>query len=264
MFVYLEKKRGNIKNHGFRGFDRGDLPKPGGHKQIYNLQSPIFNLKKGALTVNSQQLSAISILMAAMLLISGCESFRYAATEAQKENAWLHREVCAAAAETAVDENASQRLCDLTSLAHGQSGAFVMDYGLPEVASNSRCAINPSGLTATSPSQGRSFWPLAEGEFQEVLTRAKHDSMQKPDIFEMADGLMEHGIALAGLVGGVYGLRIAGYLKQAREKSKALKEIVEGNELFKQLYPEQANRFKEAQQKQSPLTKQIVTHLKAG
>jgi hypothetical protein len=51
-------------------------------------------------------------------------------------------------------------------------------------------------------------------------------------------------------------------LRQAREKSAALKEIVAGNELFKQLYPEQAERFKEAQAKQSAATKQIVTELK--
>ena len=69
---------------------------------------------------------------------------------------------------------------------------------------------------------------------------------------------MELGIALVGWFGGVYGIRIAGYLRTAREKSKALKEIVQGNELFKQLWPEQADRFKEAQRKQSPATKKIV------
>ena len=86
----------------------------------------------------------------------------------------------------------------------------------------------------------------------------------KPDVFELADGLMELGIALAGLVGGAYGIRIARYLKQAREKSRALKEIVAGNELFKQLWPEHADRFKEAQRKQTPPTRQIVTQLKTG
>ena len=88
--------------------------------------------------------------------------------------------------------------------------------------------------------------------------------MRKPDVWVLADGAMELGIALAGLVGGVYGLRIAGYLKQAREKSKALKEIVAGNELFKQLWPGQAYRFKESHRKQSPPTQRIVTQLKAG
>jgi hypothetical protein len=88
--------------------------------------------------------------------------------------------------------------------------------------------------------------------------------MRKPDVFELADGVMELGIAIAGLVGGIYGIRIAAYLRAAREKSKALKEIVAGNELFKQLWPEQADRFKEAQRKQSAATKKIVTAVRTG
>ena len=192
-----------------------------------------------------KQLLVISLL--GVLCFCGCDGLRYAATEAQKENAWLHSRVCAAAAETAVDERASEELCGLTVLANSQSEAFVVDYRLPE---------NPSGLTATSPWQGRSF--------EEVLSQAKADSIRKPDVWVLADGAMELGIAIAGLVGGVYGIRVAGYLKQAREKSRAIKEIVAGNELFKQLWPEQADRFKDAQRKQSPPTKAIVTQLKAG
>ena len=84
---------------------------------------------------------------------------------------------------------------------------------------------------------------MAGGEL--LAQAAKQDSMRKPDVWMLADGAMELGIALAGLVGGVYGLRIAGYLKDAREKFKALKEVVAGNELFKQLWPEHADRFKE-------------------
>ena len=87
---------------------------------------------------------------------------------------------------------------------------------------------------------------------------------QKENAWVLAEGAMELGIAIAGLVGGVYGIRIAAYLRAAREKSKAIKEIVEGNELFKQLWPEQADRFKEAQRKQSAATKKIVTQLKVG
>ena len=212
--------------------------------------------------MNSQQLTVISkphvgwavptiiltiVTLSGMLCLSGCEGFRYAATDAQKENAWLHGQVCGAAANAAVDENASQRLCDLTTLAHEQSTAFVADYGLPK-----------------NPLPASRYSPLAGGELREVLSQAKADSLMKPDVFELADGVMELGIALAGLVGGAYGIRIARYLKQAREKSRALKEIVAGNELFKKFWPEQADRFKESHRKQSPETKQIVTQLKAG
>ncbi|MHC5138502.1 MAG: hypothetical protein ACYSOF_01210 [Planctomycetota bacterium] len=181
--------------------------------------------------MNSQQLAVISVLLLTILCLCGCEGLRYAATEAQKQNAWLHREVCAAAADASIDEEASPEL------QYSQSGT---GFGPVNHGQDDRAILGA------------------------VAMQARADSLRKPDVFELADGAIELGIAIAGLVGGVYGLRIAGYLKQAKEKSKALKEIVEGNELFKQLWPEQADRFKEAQQKQSPATKQIVTELKTG
>ncbi len=191
------------------------------------------------LPVRSKQLSVISLAACIMLLLCGCDGFRFAATEAQKQNAWLHEQVCAMAAETAADENVSSQLCGLTALAHQQSEAFVIDYGLPE----SMPALSNAEALAIS---------------------AAADAARRPDVWTLADSAMELGIALAGLVGGVYGVRIAGYLKTAREKSKALKEIINGNELFKQLYPEQSDLFKEAQRKQSPATQQLVTEVKVG
>jgi len=211
---------------------------------------------KGALPVNRKQLSKNSVLMAVILLFSGCEGFRYAATEAQKENAWLHTQVCAAAADTAVKENASQNLCGLTAMAHEQSTAFVADYGLPEF-------ISSPPAKGEYPEGGRGLGSSGD-EIKTIISQAKTDALRKPDAWTLADSAMELGMALAGLLGGAYGIRIAGAIKTAREKSKALQEIVAGNELFKQLYPEHADRFKEAQQKQSPQTKQLVSQLKAG
>ena len=182
-----------------------------------------------------KQLSVISLL--ALFCLCGCEGFRYAATEAQKENAWLHRQVCAAAADAAVDEGVSSELCELTELAHDQSTAFVADYGLPKA-------------------------PPEIENAESVVSQAMADSTQKPDARVLAEGAMDLGIAIAGLIGGVYGIRIAAYLRTAREKSKALKEIVAGNELFKQLWPEQADRFKDAQHRQSPATQKIVAMAK--
>jgi hypothetical protein len=178
------------------------------------------------------------------VMVSGCGGVRFAATEAQKENAWVHSKVCAMAQETAADEGASEGLCGLTGLAAAQSEAFVLDYGLPE----------------HTPETEDVQAVLSEGAA--IAETAKADSARRPDVWSVADGAMELGIALAGLLGGVYGTRAAGFLRQAREKSAALKEIIAGNELFKQLYPEQAERFKEAQAKQSAATKQIVTELK--
>jgi hypothetical protein len=191
------------------------------------------------------------------MLLSGCEGFRYAATEAQKENAWLHTQVCAEAADAAEKENASPDLCELTAQAHEQSTAFVADYGVPDTFATGY----PHGQA--DPSAALGTW-LDRATLQTVTAQAKADSLRKPDAWALADSAMELGIALAGLLGGAYGIRIAGAIKTAREKSKALQEIVTGNELFKQLYPEHADRFKTAQQKQSPETKQLVTQLKAG
>jgi hypothetical protein len=188
-----------------------------------------------------------------VVFFSGCEGFRYAATEAQKENAWLHKEVCAAAENTAAEENASQRLCDLTATAHEQSTVFVADYGLPLRQAQGRPQTMYHGQAQ-----------LDRAALETVTAQAKADSLRKPDTWALADSAMELGIALAGLVGGVYGIRITRYLRQAREKSKALKEIVAGNELFKQLWPEQVQRFKDAQQKQSPATQKLVAEFKAG
>lgn len=204
--------------------------------------------------MNSQQLSVIqrwhlqSQLVGVLLVLfclSGCDSLRFAATEAQKQNAWLHRQVCTSAADTAEDEKASQQLCGLTALAAQQSDAFVTDYGLPQ--------------SPKLPSDVDTL--LAEGPA--VATAAQTDAAKRPDVWTLADSALELGIALAGLVGGVYGVRIAGYLKTTRDKSKALKEIIDNNELFKQLYPEQADRFKETQQKQSPATRKLVSAVKA-
>jgi hypothetical protein len=213
------------------------------------------------LSVSSKQLGVIGFFMGVLLCFCGCAEFRYAATEAQKENAWLHERVCAMAAETAVGENTSAQLCGLTELAHAQSTAFVMDYGLPQSLTGQS---SQADLGSENPLPPSGYSPLAGGELNDILAQAKADSARRPDVWSLADHAMELGIALAGLVGGVYGVRIAGYLKTAREKSAALKEIVTGNELFKQLYPEQASRFKEAQQQQSATTQKLVTELKAG
>ena len=67
---------------------------------------------------------------------------------------------------------------------------------------------------------------------------------------------------MAGLLGGVYGIRIAGALQQAGRKSKALKEIVQGNEIFKRQNAEATVAFKSAQIGQSLQTKQIVAAIK--
>ena len=90
-----------------------------------------------------------------------------------------------------------------------------------------------------------------------------NDMPQKVDLWDVADGVIDIGIGIAALFSGAAGIRIAAGLKTARDKSKALKEIIEANELFKKNNPESAKNFKAAQsQTQSDTTKVIVAGMK--
>ena len=70
-------------------------------------------------------------------------------------------------------------------------------------------------------------------------------------------------IAISALVGGVYGTRAVRFLKEAKDKSKALQEIIQGNELFKKQNPQSADTFKQAQTLQSTETRKIVAEIKS-
>ena len=185
------------------------------------------------------------VLLAGLFLLCGCESLRFAATEAQKENAWVHCRTAQLAAESAKAEDVSRELEQLTLLSAKQSQAFVADTGVP--------AVLPDALSVEEV--------LTEANF-ELAGVAADDASMRPDAWELADSAMELGIAIAGLLGGVYGIKFASYLKQARDKSKALKEIVENNEFLKQTSSEVSDVFKKAQSRQSVETKQIVTAIK--
>lgn len=187
-----------------------------------------------------------NVWLATLLFVCGCGDFRFPATEAQKQNAWLHLRTTQLTAEQAADETASQTLQGLAGLSAEQSQAFVADYGLPQEV--------PSGASAEQI--------LASAEA--IARQARADGARRIDPWSTADGLLELGIGLAGLVGGAWGLRAAAFLKQAREKSQALKEIIQGNEIFKQIHADSAEAFKQAQKNQSPATRQLVTELKAA
>lgn len=82
------------------------------------------------------------------------------------------------------------------------------------------------------------------------------------DAWAVADGLFELGAGIAGLFGGACAARLVRAVDQARTKSKALREIVEGNELFKKRNPSLATDFKQAHDGQSNQTRQLVASLK--
>jgi hypothetical protein len=180
-----------------------------------------------------------------VLLLAGCDSLRFAPSEQQKQNAWLHNRTAIAAAETARAENSSEKLQSLSGLSELQSRAFTFYFGLPKEF--------PKAASAEEI--------LAESNWQ-LANTAVQQSGDRPDAWQVADSAMELGIGICALLGGVYGTRAVGFLKDAKAKSKALQEVIAGNELFKKNNQPQVAAFKQAQQNQSPATRQIVAEMK--
>jgi hypothetical protein len=187
----------------------------------------------------------VATLILSCLLLVGCESLRFAPTETQKQNAWLHNRTTTIAADTAKTQGASGKLQALTRLSKLQSGACISYYGLPKEL--------PQADTAEEV--------LAESNFQLAQT-ALAESAERPDAWQVADNVFELAIGISALLGGVYGTRAVRFLKGARTRSKALQEIITGNELFKSQHTDQAGAFKKAHQKQSPQTRQLVAQMK--
>ncbi|UCG56841.1 MAG: hypothetical protein JSU70_18485 [Phycisphaerales bacterium] len=186
------------------------------------------------------------MLFAFAVLVGGCDSLRLAPSLQQKQNAWLHNRTATVAAETARAENTSEKLQTLTRLGELQSRAFTVDYGLPD-------EFPPAETVEDILAQ--SSWQLAE--------TATVQSADRPDPWQVADSMLELGIGICGLLGGVYGTRAVRFLRQTKTKSQALKEIITGNELFKKQNSSQAASFKQAHANQSAPTRQIVAEVKA-
>lgn len=186
-------------------------------------------------------------IIAGVLLLSGCESLRLGVNEGQKENAWLHNRTAAAAAQVADAQEASSELQDLTELSELQSQAFTAYFGRPKQY--------PPAQTLDD---------ILDESNRQLARNAITDSQARPSPWDLADAGLELGIGICAVLGGVYGTKAAKFLKDAKAKSKALKEIITGNELFKNANQTQTQAFKQAQASQSPETRQIVTQIKAG
>ena len=188
----------------------------------------------------------LAILIVLCFILGGCDSLRFAPGEAQKQNAWLHSRTAAIAAVTAEGEAVTEKLQALTKLSQLQSRAITSYYGLPKEL--------PQADTAEQI--------LSESNWQLGRT-ALAESAERPDAWQVADNALELGIGICALLGGVYGTRAVRFLKQARTKSKALQEIIAGNEFFKKQNESSVASFKQAQKLQSPQTRQIVAEVKA-
>lgn len=189
--------------------------------------------------------ATIVTLVLMCLIPAGCDSLRFAPSEAQKQNAWLHNRTALVAAETARAEDASQTLQALIRLSEVQSRAFSAYCGLPKEF--------PAAETADDI-LAESNWQLAETALQA--------GAERPDAWQVADSMLELGIGICALLGGVYGTRAVRFLSDAKSKSKALQEIIAGNELFKKQNASATPAFKQAHQNQSPQTRQFVAQMR--
>jgi hypothetical protein len=179
------------------------------------------------------------------LLLAGCDSLRFAPNEAQKQNAWLHNRTAVVTSEAARAENSSEKLQALTQLNEVQSRAFNSYFGLPEEF--------PQAETAEDI--------LAESNWQLAHT-ALEAGTDRPDGWQVADSMLELGIGICAVLGGVGGTKALRFLKDAKTKSKALQEIVTGNELFKKQNASSSVAFKDAHSNQSAQTRQLVAQMK--
>ncbi len=186
-------------------------------------------------------------LIVLLFILAGCDSLRFAPGEAQKKNVWLHSRTAAIAATTAKEEAATEKLQALTELSQLQSKAITSYYGLPKEL--------PQADTAEQI-LSESSWQLGR--------MALVESAERPDAWQVADSALELGIGICALLGGVYGTRAVRFLKQARTKSKALQEIIAGNELFKKDNNSSVVAFKQAHHNQSQQTRQIVAEMKSS
>lgn len=173
-----------------------------------------------------------SVLLVALLLgVGGCEEpLRLAPSQAQKQAAFLTADIAKAVEQNGTDpaSPASKKLVQGTR-------AMAIYMGTPKV-------------------------PADPDEFDTVVSQAEQQAYERPDPWKVADNLLELGIGVAAIVGGGTGTVVVNRLRKLRQKSKALKEVVMGNELLK----ENGVSFKKAHRSQSPETKGIVAEIRAN
>jgi len=177
--------------------------------------------------------------------LCGCGTLRWAPSEAMKQNSYLHHRTTEAMALKARQKETSPALQKLSSRAVQQSEAAMAYAGLPRT------------LPATE-----SIDEILGGENEAITRQAQADAASRADVWEVADNVLELGLALAGVIGGVYGTRAVKALQLARQKSRALQEVVRGNELFKEQHSESRTFFKRAHAQQSSATRSPVAQMK--
>jgi len=186
------------------------------------------------------------LLLLVLLVVGGC-GLRFAPTEAQKQNAYLHAKTAQMAAVLAIQDGGGETLRGLTTASAAQAEVGMAYAGLPKE------------LPATETIED-----VLSPESETITNQAHKDAVARPDPWDVTDNLLEFGIALAGVVGGVYGVKVTAGLKTAKAKSEALRQVVTNSDLFMTQNPEQASAFKTSQASQTAETQQVVAAIKTG
>ncbi len=74
----------------------------------------------------------VLVLVVLSVFLAGCESLRFAPTEIQKQNAWLHDRTAAMIVQQTKLEDSSEQLQNLSQLSEVQSRVITAYYGLPK------------------------------------------------------------------------------------------------------------------------------------
>jgi len=189
------------------------------------------------------------LVLVLVVVVGGC-GLRFAPTEVQKQNAYLHAKTSQMAAVLAIQDGSGETLRGLTAASATQAEVGMAYAGLPKEL--------PKTETIEE---------VLSPESETITNQAHNDAVARPDPWQITDNLLEFGIALAGVVGGVYGVKVTAGLKTAKAKSQALREVIEGNELFKlNADIETKKAFADAQgtAQETITTKQLVAAIKKG
>ena len=183
----------------------------------------------------------LCILLFAFFLLTGCNGLRFAPTESQKQIAFTTHQAARTAADLGLEPGcvAAKQLVSGTAASLAYSGMPAS----PEIA-----------------------------DYDATASAAAADATRRPtadDVFEAAEGGLSLAAELALLFGaggvGLGGKKLIDWIALAQKKSKALKEVVQGNELLTQYLSDQGKTaelttFKRAQTSvQSPQTELLVT-----
>ena len=178
----------------------------------------------------------ILLMCVILLYMAGCDSLglRFEPTEPQKQSAWLTADLAKEVESegTVPGSPAAKRLVEGTK-------ATAYYYGPPKIPANM-------------------------SQFDTIAPMAQQQAQERPDAWVLADSALELAIGVSVLLGGVYGTKAVKYLSTARQKAKALEQVVMNNELFKfGLSPPQKAEFGNAQQGQSQTTRALVAEIRA-